>query len=144
MLFTNIIRYFFELESFAIISVCPEKLNPARFNAFLETGAVHIAWAFWAKRDPTPKTLYNELMAEYYRRVDYAYINFATLRERDGARTDKGKVYILYGQPTKIERKYTPGRPTEEIWYYEPIRRKFVFTDQYGSFKLTSVETYEP
>ncbi len=99
---------------------------------------------FWAKRDPTPKTLYNELMAEYYRRVDYAYINFATLRERDGARTDKGKVYILYGQPTKIERKYTPGRPTEEIWYYEPIRRKFVFTDQYGSFKLTSVETYEP
>jgi len=99
---------------------------------------------FWAKRDPTPNTLYNELMAEYYRRVDYAYLNFATMRDRDGARTDRGKIYIIYGEPTKIERKYTPGKPTEEIWYYEPIRRKFVFTDQYGSFKLTSVETYEP
>lgn len=99
---------------------------------------------FWAQRDPTPKTIYNELMAEYYRRVDYAYINFATMRERDGARTDRGKVYILYGQPTRIERKYTPGRSTEEIWYYEPIKRKFVFVDQFGSFKLTSVETYAP
>ncbi|MEN3039175.1 MAG: GWxTD domain-containing protein [Candidatus Kryptonium sp.] len=99
---------------------------------------------FWVQRDPTPKTVYNELMAEYYRRVDHAYINFATMRERDGARTDRGKVFILYGQPTKIERKYTPGRSTEEIWYYEPIKRKFVFVDQYGSFKLTSVETYAP
>ncbi|CUS96296.1 GWxTD domain-containing protein [Candidatus Chrysopegis kryptomonas] len=99
---------------------------------------------FWAKKDPTPNTIYNELMAEYYRRVDYAILNFATMRERDGARTDRGKVYIIYGQPTKIERKYIPGKPTEEIWYYEPIRRKFVFVDQYGSFKLTSVETYEP
>ncbi len=99
---------------------------------------------FWAKRDPTPKTIYNELMAEYYRRVDYAYLNFATMRERDGARTDRGRIYIIYGEPTKTERKYVPGRPTEEIWYYEPIRRKFVFTEQYGSFKLTSVETYEP
>lgn len=99
---------------------------------------------FWAQRDPTPNTIYNELMAEYYRRVDYAYINFATMRERDGARTDRGKIYILYGQPTKIERKYIPGKPTEEIWYYEPIRRKFVFVDQYGSFKLISVEKYAP
>lgn len=99
---------------------------------------------FWARRDPTPKTIYNELMAEYYRRVDYAYTNFATTRERDGARTDRGKIYILYGQPTNIERKYIPGKPTEEIWYYEAIRRKFIFVDQYGSFKLISVETYAP
>jgi GWxTD domain-containing protein len=99
---------------------------------------------FWAQRDPTPNTVYNELMAEFYRRVDYAFMNFSTLRERDGARTDRGKIYIIYGQPTKIERKYSPGKPTEEIWYYEPIRRKFVFVDQYGSFKLTSVETYAP
>lgn len=99
---------------------------------------------FWASRDPTPGTIYNELMAEYYRRVDYAYLNFTTMRDRDGARTDRGRIYILYGEPTKIERKYTPGRPTEEIWYYSTIGRKFVFADQYGSFKLTSVETYAP
>ncbi len=99
---------------------------------------------FWSKRDPTPNTIYNELMAEYYRRVDYAYSNFTTMRDRDGARTDRGRIYILYGEPTKTERKYTPGRPTEEIWYYDTIGRKFVFTEQYGSFKLTSVENYAP
>ncbi len=99
---------------------------------------------FWTKKDPTPNTIYNELMAEYYRRVDYAYLNFTTTRDRDGVRTDRGRIYILYGEPTKIERKYTPGRPTEEIWYYDVIGRKFVFTDQYGLFKLTSVETYAP
>jgi GWxTD domain-containing protein len=99
---------------------------------------------FWARRDPTPNTIYNELMAEYYRRVDYAYLNFTTMRDRDGAKTDRGRIYILYGEPTKTERKYTPGRPTEEIWYYDTIGRKFVFTEQYGSFKLTSVENYVP
>src|SRR5690625_5931728 len=31
---------------------------------------------FWAERDPTPETKFNELMAEYFRSIDYAYKNF--------------------------------------------------------------------
>ncbi|MEX0844445.1 MAG: GWxTD domain-containing protein, partial [Balneolaceae bacterium] len=31
---------------------------------------------FWDQRDPTPNTVYNELMAEYYRRIDYAFKEF--------------------------------------------------------------------
>src|SRR5947208_13074250 len=31
-------------------------------------------YAYWKKHDPTPETAYNERMAEFYRRADYAYV----------------------------------------------------------------------
>src|SRR5207247_6934283 len=36
---------------------------------------------FWKKRDPTPGTAFNEVMEEYYRRVDHASTAFSTLRQ---------------------------------------------------------------
>jgi len=98
--------------------------------------------AFWKKRDPTPKTAYNEEMAEYYRRCDYALENFRTLSHADGIDTDRGKVYILYGPPTKTERLLTPNAPPKEIWYYETLGLKFVFVDESraGNYRLLSSE----
>jgi GWxTD domain-containing protein len=98
--------------------------------------------AFWKKKDPTPHTAFNEVMAEYYRRVDYTTFNFGTLRERDGWKTDRGKIYILFGPPTRTERKFSPDNPPQEVWYYTNLKKKFVFFDdsRSGNYKLLSQE----
>jgi GWxTD domain-containing protein len=97
---------------------------------------------FWKKRDPTPGTTYNEEMAEYYQRCDYAMENFGTLSHADGIDTDQGKVYVLYGPPTKTDRLLTPNVAPKEVWYYENLRLKFVFIDESrsGNYKLLSSE----
>lgn len=97
---------------------------------------------FWKKKDPTPNTVYNELMTEYFRRVDYAYMNFQSLKEY-GWRTDRGKIYILYGEPTSKQRVFPPGEPSEEIWIYAKLNKRFVFSDSdgKGTFRLNESNT---
>ncbi|MDX1586711.1 MAG: GWxTD domain-containing protein, partial [Balneolaceae bacterium] len=92
---------------------------------------------FWESKDPTPKTEYNELMAEYYRRIDYAYEHFTTINTI-GYESDQGEIYIKYGPPKNIERKFPTGEPAVEIWTYE--NRQFVFraTSGFGDFRLVS------
>ena len=101
-------------------------------------------YTFWKKQDPTPETAYNEKMAEFYRRADYAYFNFAhSARLLDGALTDRGKIYILFGPPTNIERTFLLGEQPTEIWTYSNNVKKIVkFTDPggHGDYKLTEVK----
>lgn len=96
--------------------------------------------SFWEKRDPTPETQFNELMAEYYRRIDYAYKNFTTQNSL-GYNSDQGEIYIKFGPPNDISRKYPTNGPTTEIWSYP--NRKFIFkaTTGFGDFRLVSRET---
>jgi GWxTD domain-containing protein len=86
---------------------------------------------FWKKRDPDPATEENELMQEYYYRVEYSDEHFST--HRNGWETDRGRIYILYGEPTQIERHpFESGTYPYEIWYYHHINRRFVFVDHTG------------
>lgn len=94
---------------------------------------------FWQQRDPTPTTRYNERMAEYYRRVDYAYFNFKNLEQRDGVQSDRGKIYILYGQPTTVDWQMQPGASPREVWTYRnAVHRQFIFADggATGAYRL--------
>jgi GWxTD domain-containing protein len=90
---------------------------------------------FWAERDPTPDREYNELMVEYFRRVDYAFDNFTT-PQAPGYESDQGKVYIRHGEPDRRERTFPPNQPAREIWFYGD--RSFVFeaTTGFGDFRL--------
>ncbi|MEI8134419.1 MAG: GWxTD domain-containing protein [bacterium] len=101
-------------------------------------------YSFWKDRDPTPETSYNERMAEFYQRADYAYFNFARgPRVLDGATTDRGKIYILFGAPTNIERTFLVGEQPVEIWTYSNNVKKVVkFSDPggHGDYKLTEVK----
>jgi len=95
---------------------------------------------FWSERDPTPDTEFNELMAEYYRRIDYAYENF-TSENLMGYNSDQGEVYIKFGPPKNIDRRFPTDGPTTEVWTYPS--REFVFqaTTGFGDFKLVSNES---
>ena len=92
---------------------------------------------FWAERDPTPETEFNELMAEYYRRIDYAYKNFSSLQV-PGYDTDQGQTYILYGPPLSVERRLPPNSPAREVWEYPGRTLIFEATTGFGDFKLIS------
>ncbi len=85
---------------------------------------------FWSTRDATPGTAMNEVMAEYYRRVDHAQREFVTLREQDGTKTDRGRIFILYGPPTLTERSLQPSGGHTETWIYERSRLRFTFVDE--------------
>jgi GWxTD domain-containing protein len=96
--------------------------------------------AFWRKRDPTPGTGANEQKSEFYRRVQFANERFSFMR-RNGWRTDRGRIYIMFGEPDQLDDyPYTPNtHPYQEWHYYRQGRyRKFVFVDENedGEFRL--------
>jgi GWxTD domain-containing protein len=71
--------------------------------------------AFWQRRDPTPDTEENEFKEEHYRRIAYANEHFAA--GIPGWKTDRGRIYIVYGPPDEIESHPSGGtyeRPMEE------------------------------
>jgi GWxTD domain-containing protein len=97
---------------------------------------------FWKKKDPTPKTVYNEVMAEFYRRVDLATMNYSTIRELDGSDTDRGKIFILNGKADEENRELLPNSPPREIWTYIKSKKRYIFLDEtrQGIFKLIKIE----
>ena len=96
---------------------------------------------FWRARDTDTTSALSSVMAEYYRRVDYAARNFSTLRDPDGSRTDRGKIYILHGPPTKIERSLNPTAGFRESWSYAGIGKQFIFVDESKSGNYTLLTT---
>jgi len=91
---------------------------------------------FWEQRDPTANTVYNELMAEYYRRIDYAFNEFGSQENPLGHESDQGEVYIKFGPPENKERTFPETGRTMEVWEYP--NRSFVFesTTGFGDFVL--------
>jgi len=56
---------------------------------------------FWARRDPTPGTLANEYRQTFWDRVRTANEQFRTTTT-PGWKTDRGKIFILYGPPNDV------------------------------------------
>ncbi|HWW74288.1 MAG TPA: GWxTD domain-containing protein [Pyrinomonadaceae bacterium] len=57
--------------------------------------------AFWRRRDPDPDTELNEYLEEHYERVAYANQHFTS--GIPGWKTDRGRIYIMYGPPNEKE-----------------------------------------
>ena len=89
---------------------------------------------FWNKRDENPATPENELKREYMKRVEYANTYYKT-GFRDGWKTDRGRVFIVYGAPDEVERHANEiDVKPYEIWFYNSIQGgvQFVFGDRTG------------
>ncbi len=52
---------------------------------------------FWLRRDPTPDTPENEFKEEHYRRIAYANERYSS--GIPGWKTDRGRIYIIWGKP---------------------------------------------
>ncbi|PYP90472.1 MAG: GWxTD domain-containing protein [Candidatus Angelobacter sp. Gp1-AA117] len=111
---------------------------------------------FWLRRDPTPDTEENEYKEEHYRRIAYANEHFAA--GVPGWRTDRGRMYVMYGKPDSIDAHPAGGpylRPAEEgggststypfeVWRYryldgigQEIEIEFVDTCGCGEYHMT-------
>ena len=110
---------------------------------------------FWYRRDPDLRTSANEFKEEHYRRMAYANERFTS--GVPGWRTDRGRIYIIHGDPVEIE-KHQDGesyqRPPHEgggftvvyafqVWRYRYIEGmgsnieiEFVDPSGSGEFRL--------
>ena len=95
-------------------------------------------YILWKERDPTPETEYNELMEEYFQRVEYVNEHFSGWQP--GWETDRGMIYILFGPPDEIQRSNptSMSNAVYQIWSYFNISKQFVFRDQngFGDYRL--------
>ena len=82
---------------------------------------------FWQVRDLTPGTPLNEYKREYFDRVKEANKRYSNIQQR-GWKTDRGRVLLLYGEPSEIER-YPNQVDTKpyEIWHYNDLEGGVVF-----------------
>jgi GWxTD domain-containing protein len=122
--------------------------NNAERDTFIE--------GFWQRRDPTPDTAENEYKEEHYRRIAYANEHFAA--GMPGWRTDRGRMYIMYGPPTSIDSHPMGGpyqRPADEgggqtetfpfeVWRYrylegigQEVEIEFVDDCGCGAYEMT-------
>ena len=69
---------------------------------------------FWKARDTMPGTPQNEYMIEYYARKGYAEAHY------DGARTDRGRIYVLLGKPAEVQNYSGSEKVVDcELWLYQ-------------------------
>ncbi|MFP4081829.1 MAG: GWxTD domain-containing protein [Candidatus Aminicenantes bacterium] len=78
--------------------------------------------AFWKHRDPTPGTPENEFKEEHYRRINYVNYHFGRAVPKPGWKTDRGRIYIILGEPRDINR-YTGETQiyNTEVWFYQGL-----------------------
>ncbi len=79
-------------------------------------------------------------MNEFFRRVDYAETHFTVKKRTDGYKTDMGKIYIRYGKPVSIERKFNTLNLPIEIWNYGNRNYIFVDKNQNGKYELMEIK----
>jgi len=95
---------------------------------------------YWAKYDQSPETVFNPVMQEYYSRIDYAAKEFISIGIENGIATDRGRVYIRFGNPDNIERTSNVQGNVIETWIYSKQDMKFVFVDKKGTGSFTLIE----
>jgi len=105
-----------------------------KFYGQLETENAkrNFIYSFWKSKDPHSGT--NDYRVEYFERMEYANEQFGRIR-REGWRTDRGRVYMIYGQPDDRDRyPSSAGNYPYEIWSYNSYEGGvvFVFVDERG------------
>ncbi|MGD0955906.1 MAG: GWxTD domain-containing protein [Candidatus Acidiferrales bacterium] len=137
-------------------------ISPEERHAFLQLATneerEQFIEAFWQRRNPDPDSAENSFKEEHYRRIAYANEHFAS--GIPGWKTDRGKIYIMWGPPDEIDAHPTGGnwdRPMDqgggstttypyEDWRYrylegtglgENVELEFVDPTSTGEYHLT-------
>ncbi len=114
---------------------------------------------FWQRRNPDPNSSNNTFKEEHYRRLAYANDHFST--GMPGWKTDRGRIYILHGEPDSTESHgagETYYRPRSEglgvtttfaweLWHYrhldgigDNVNIEFVDKSMSGHYQLAMDE----
>jgi GWxTD domain-containing protein len=128
-------------------SVFKSLKNDEERDAFIED--------FWRRRNPDPRSGENTFKEEHYRRIAYANERFAS--GIPGWKTDRGRIYIIWGKPDELDSHPTGGAynrpmnegggttttyPFEKWWYRhiegvgDDIELEFVDQSSTGEYRL--------
>ncbi len=78
-------------------------------------------YSFWKSRDAKPETQILETRFEYLKRVNEANKNFKE-SFKEGWKSDRGRIYIIYGKPDDIERyPFETSTKSYEVWKYDNV-----------------------
>ncbi|MFY9572397.1 MAG: GWxTD domain-containing protein, partial [Blastocatellia bacterium] len=69
---------------------------------------------FWLRRDPDPDTPENEYKEQYFERIQYANEKFSS--GIPGWKTDRGRIYIMFGKPDELESHPSGGAYQRPSW----------------------------
>jgi GWxTD domain-containing protein len=102
--------------------------------------------AFWERHNPSPGSKINAYKNERFRRFIYAnhYYSNSLLNRTDGWRSDRGRIYITYGQSDQIDRNPSAmGEKPWERWSWDRLPGQsggnyclFVDETGYGNYRL--------
>jgi GWxTD domain-containing protein len=136
-------------------------ITPAERKAFLRLQTneerEQFIEQFWARRNPDPGSGVNTFKEEYYRRIAYANEHYSS--GIPGWKTDRGRIYIMWGPPDEVDTHPAGGpyqRPASEgggqtstfpfeDWTYhylpgigENVELEFVDPTMTGEYRLTT------
>ena len=111
---------------------------------------------FWIRRAADPISLDYDFKAEHYRRIVFANEKYGG--SLSGWKTDRGRIYVLFGPPDSVDRGpagMTPSQSSEahlhptEMWNYkyikgigENVQLVFEYLDGYRGYSL-SVDSFD-
>jgi GWxTD domain-containing protein len=120
---------------FATATYIASELEQKQYKSLTDIRAKQkFLFEFWKRRAPDPSTVENEYKEDYFHRIDYAGKNLS-MGMREGWKTDRGRVYIVYGPADEVERVPSSGESAPyEIWHYNNLQGGviFVFVDRMG------------
>lgn len=100
-----------------------------RIGKMSQEGKVNLLRQFWRNQDPDPSNPENPVYEEAVRRFAYANQEFSTTRgANDGWRTDRGRVYIMYGPYDERDEVVMSGKSYPYIkWTYYHLEGGCIF-----------------
>ena len=112
-------------------------ITPEERNAFLHLQTneerEQFIEQFWQRRNPDPDSPENTYKEEHYRRIAYANEHYAS--GIPGWKSDRGRIYIMYGAPDEIqthptggtyERPFSEGGGETETYAFEDWRYRYL------------------
>lgn len=96
---------------------------------------------FWDKRDPDLSTEFNEFREEFFRRIEYANDRFK--EGIPGWKTDRGRMYIYFGEPDQVDYRPMVDNPQQRgfagyiLWIYYRYSFGIMFVDKHGNNSYT-------
>ena len=122
-----------EYSKFSIIATPLEKRSWEKLSDL--KARQRFLYRFWFVRNPDQKNPYNIELHKFRDRVKHSNIYFSYGGKTNGWSSDRGKVYIRYGEPVERNRhSATMEKRAYETWHYTGIDGggDFYFVDRYG------------
>jgi GWxTD domain-containing protein len=129
-----------------VIRYISNKEERDEFKQLNLEGKKNFLVAFWNRKNNQPGSKVNIYKNEIFRRFNYAnhYFSNSLINRSDGWNTDRGRIYIMYGNPDQVDRvPSSMGQKPYEKWTYDRLPGQgggdvciFIDENGYGNYKL--------